>query len=199
MRVPSFKLWIIMEKREILDSIKVPLQSVRQTTKYSCGAAALRSIFQYFKVGPDEEEKFIKMMNTNYHDGTRPKDIVATARDYGLCVKQKHNMTVRQLKNMLDLERPVIVPIQAYGSKKYYKKRQSGHYVVAIGYDDEAIFFEDPVLKGRRGYLTYEEFDERWYDQDADGEDYDHYGIIIWKPDGDERDSQYLSKARKID
>lgn len=195
----AFATWLIVEKREMLDKIRVPVPSVRQTTKYSCGAAALRAIFQYYEVGPKEEQKFIDMMNTNHRDGTRPSHIVTTAREYGLCVKQRHNLTIRKLKNILNQHRPVICPIQAYGSERAYKKRQSGHYVVAIGYDKENIFFEDPVLKGKRGVLSYKDFDERWHDKDADGKEYDHYGIVIWKDDGGERDSEYLTKGKKIE
>lgn len=196
----DFKLWMIVEKHEILDSIKVPLQSVRQTTGFSCGAAALRSIFQYYGVGPDEEHKFIDMMNSTHRDGTLPAHIVATAKDYGLCVCEKHELSINKLKKLLDQEKPIICPIQAYGPEKQYKnqKRKNGHYVVAIGYDDGHIFFEDPILKGRRGYLTYEEFNERWYDKDAEGTLYDHYGIVIWKKGDHARNAQYLTKARKI-
>ena len=189
-----------MEKREILDKIKVPLQSVRQTTKFSCGAAALRSVFQYYGVGPEEEQKFINMMDTNYKDGTEPHRIVQTARDYGLCVKQRHNLTINKLKKILDQERPVICTVQAYGKKNRYEKDESsGHYCVAIGYDDENIFFEDPALKGSRGYLPYEEFDKRWHDKDASGTLFNHYGIIIWKDDGNDRKASYLTRAKKID
>lgn len=194
-----FKIWMIMEKREILDHIKVPLQSVQQTKTFSCGNAALRSIFQYYKVGPEDEGRFIKMMKSNYNDGTLPENIVATAMAFGLCVKQQHNLTIAKLKKLLDQERPVVIPMQAWGSKHYYSKRESGHYVVAIGYDEENIFFEDPVLKGRRGYLPYDEFNERWHDKDANGDEYDHYGIVIWKKDGLERNAKYLSRAKKID
>ena len=197
MMVP-FTVWMIMEQNEILDSIKVPLQSVRQTKTFSCGNAALRSIFQYYGVGPEEEKKFIAMMNSNERDGTLPAHIVVTAREYGLCVKQRHNLTIPKLKKILDQERPVICPIQAYGSKRYYDKHQSGHYVVAIGYDKENIYFEDPVLKGRRGYLSYEDFNDRWHDKDANGTLYDHYGIIIWKEGDHKHNAAYLMKARKI-
>lgn len=192
-----FKVWLVMEKKEILASIKIPLPSVRQTTRYSCGAAALRAIFQYYGVGPEKEADFIDMMKSTQGDGTRPSDIVATARSYGLHVKQIHNLTIKDLKTILDQQRPVITPIQAWGTNRQYKRLSSGHYVIAIGYDEERIYFEDPVLKGNRGALSYEEFDERWHDKDAENNDYDHYGIIIWH-DSEPRNSAYLLHGKKI-
>lgn len=193
-----FTIWMIMEKNEILGSIKVPLPSVRQTKNFSCGAAALRSIFQYYGVGPEEEHKFIDMMDTSHKDGTLPANILWAAKHYGLKAKEYHNLTIKRLKGFLDKERPVICPFQAYGEQKHYQKRDSGHYVVAIGYDDENIFFEDPLLKGRRGYLPYDEFDKRWIDKDANGDHYDNYGIVIWSEQSGERNAAYLTKARKI-
>lgn len=195
----TFTVWMIMEKREILDKIKVPLQSVMQTTRFSCGNAALRSIFQYYGVGPEEEQKFIDMMDSSYRKGTMPSRIVQMARKYGLCVKQRHHLTLAKLKKILDQERPVICPVQAYGSQRGYAKSKHGHYIVAIGYDDENIYFEDPLLKGKRGYMPNKEFDERWHDKDAEGNVFDHYGIVIWKKDGDGQNASYHTRATKID
>ncbi len=194
----SFKVWMITERHEILDHIKVPVKSVSQTKTFSCGNAALRTICQFYKVGPDDEDKFIEMMNSNSRDGTVPSHIVSTAREFGLCVKYHHNFTIRELKDALDKGHPIICPVQAHGKKKHYKKRESGHYIVVIGYDNERIYFEDPMIKGKRGYRTYNQFDRLWHDKDANGKLYDHYGIIIWKEDGQERDADYLTKAKKV-
>ncbi len=42
---------------------------------------------------------------------------------------------------------------------------KDGHYVVAIGYDKERIYLEDPstIL---RSYISYQDLEERWHDTD---------------------------------
>jgi len=111
----------------------------------------------------------------------------------------KEGMTIDELKDYLDEEKPVICNIQAWGEPKYYKTADSGHYVVAIGYDDEKIYFEDPSIDEHRGYLSYKDFDKRWHDKETDNVHTDHLGIVIWKSKRAwDRDSQYVVKARKI-
>lgn len=100
--------------------------------------------------------------------------------------RAQHNMPIETLKEYLEIGIPVICAIQAHGEKKDYSDRDSGHYVVAIGYDSRNIYFEDPMLKeNSRGFLSTKEFLKRWIDEDIDGWKYDNFGIAIWKPDGD--------------
>ena len=59
-----------------------------------------------------------------------------------------------------------MVALQAYGNRKqqlanYAEGWTDGHWVIAIGYDREGIFFEDPSLQAVRGYLTDEVLIER--------------------------------------
>jgi predicted double-glycine peptidase len=84
--------------------------------------------------------------------------------------------------------------------EKTYKKLGSGHYVVVIGYDDNYVYFEDPVLEGERGVLTYDEFAKRWHDKDRDGKVYHRFGLVLWKGAGitGGYDTQLVSKKRRI-
>jgi|SRR5262252_6884391 len=200
----GFKEWMLKEEKghrvptgEILRHIKIPLPSVRQQKTFSCGAAALRAICEFYKVGPRDEDEFIKLLDTNYKDGTEPDALVRGAKCFGLNVVKKEGMTIGQLLSYIDKQWPVICNIQAWGSKKYYKKLESGHYVVAIGYDDKHIYFEDPSLEGDRGKLTYEDFCKRWHDQETSGEKTHHLGIVCWKNSPD-TDPHYLVRATKI-
>lgn len=187
----NFKIWL---ENEI---IQLPV--TRQQKTYSCGAGALRAICNYFQVGPENEKKLRELLDTNYEDGTPPENIIRIAKSFGLTVREKHDMTLEELITHISKNHPVMVPIQAYGDeRKYEKSHQSGHYVVAIGFDKEKIYFEDPALDGEvRGKLNKKEFLERWHDKDCDDKVHKRYGIIFshdkYKP------AEKVSKAKKIE
>ncbi len=176
-------------------SIKAFIPDVRQNTNFSCGAAALHAVCAYWGVGPDSEYDYMKNLHTDPDFGTLPQEMIKFAQNEGLKVEARQRMTIIDIKTALDRtpSRPVIVLIQAYGDPKTYRENDNGHYVVAVGYDDGHIYFEDPILFGIRGELTYKEFDLRWHDDDGFGNIYDHYGIIAWGTD-----DLYLSHATKI-
>jgi hypothetical protein len=70
---------------------------------------------------------------------------------------------------------------------------------VAIGYDDDNVYFMDPSLTGRRGFLSWADLDKRWHENEGtvrDPEPYARLGIVIG-PQGHE--ISYLTRARKID
>jgi uncharacterized protein YvpB len=82
--------------------------------------------------------------------------------------------------------------MQAYGPtpervKQYTAKRQGhyldldGHFIVAIGYDDQNFYFEDPSLAGRRGFIPIAEFDQRWHEDDSGHKL--RLGLVISSPD----------------
>jgi hypothetical protein len=52
--------------------------------------------------------------------------------------------------------------------------------VVAIGWDDGGIYFEDPSIVEARGYLTYAEVDDRWHDVDKYNKHVPRYGMAVW-------------------
>ncbi len=177
-------------------AIKTDVLDVRQNTNFSCGAASLHAVCAYWGVGPESEYDYMKALHTDPNMGTTPDHIIAYAKKRGLEVEAKEGMTVDELKTHLDKGHPVIVLIQAWGDKKKYRNYdENGHYVVAIGYDDHRIYFEEPVLLGIRAYLTYKEFDQRWHDKDAFGKSYVRYGMAMWKHGKPE----YVYKAQKIE
>ncbi len=197
----SFRLWLEEEEGfepENGPHIKVHLPAVRQSHNYDCGAAALRSVAEHFKVGPEKEADFIKACKTSKKNGTRPGDIIRVAQQFGLNTRAKSGMTFKELRSVLDMHRPVICCIQAYGEEKDYKKLNSGHYVVAIGYDGGYVYFEDPSMKGSRGMLPYKEFAKRWHDKEADGTVYHRWGVAIWKPSDEETDREHVPQEKKI-
>jgi predicted double-glycine peptidase len=177
--------------------IKVKLPSTRQPKCYSCGASALRAIAVYFKVGPNNEQFYMDKCKTN-KEGTPPENIIRTALELGLSVSTKQYMTIRELRQYLDKGIPVICLIQAWGDEEYYKTHDyDGHYVVAIGYTDDKIYFMDPSIKGSHGFLKNAEFMARWHDEETDGTKTVQCGIAIWKPTKDKK-KQDLRKVQKI-
>ncbi len=191
----SFNKW--RDKEDVPDStIHIDLPSVRQQTNYSCGAACLRSICQYFKVGKMPEKEFVKQLDADADGGTAPNEIVKTARNLGLMVKAQSNMSIDTLRHYIKKKVPVICAIQAWGSPYYYGRRQSGHYVVAIGFDENNIYFMDPSIENR-GFLRNEVFNKRWKDMDKHDKLWDHLGIAIWKKE-ENKDTQKKHDVKKI-
>ena len=188
-----FKNWLLNEGAEI----KIDLPSVRQSKNFDCGAAALRSIAEFFKAGPDKEQEYIKLVNATHEKGSTPIAVMAGAKKIGLQAEMHKKMTIRQLISFLEQKKPVICAIQAWGDKKTYPDRKSGHYVIAIGYDNQKIYFEDPSLQGKRGFLSHHDFNKRWHDEEDNGDVYDHAGLVIWK-DTANNDEEHLPKAGKI-
>jgi len=196
--VASFKAWLLKEESgELLQHIKINLPSAKQQGNFTCGAACLRSISSYYKVGPETECDFVKAVKATKQDGTEPDNLVKAAKAFGLNAVVKEGMSIKELKAYIDKQWPVICNIQAWGDPKQYKKLTSGHYVIAIGYDDKHLYFEDPSMKGNRGKLTCEEFEERWNDKQKNGEKTRHLGIVIWQNKQD-TNPQYLVKAKKV-
>jgi predicted double-glycine peptidase len=186
----------VSEYRRIPDGvIKIQVPNVQQTKNFSCGAAATQSVCCYFGVGPENQEEYVKRLKTEPNGGTAPADIVKFCKSHNLSVKKVVDMTVDQLTGYLESGKPVICAMQAHGTKKDYKNWTSGHYVVAIGYDDKHIYFEDPMSTGRRMFLPIHEFEERWHDYDKHGNEYDNLGIVVWK----RGHPGYPHKAKKMD
>ena len=176
-------------------AIKVWVPEVIQHTTYSCGAAALHSVCCYWGVGLRCDLDYIPYLECNDKAGTTPENIIYFARSLGLRAKEMHGMSIEDLKQLLDAGRPVICPIQAWGNKRTYRdKNHSGHYVIVIGYDDRRIYMEDSSLPGRRGYLIYRQFVQRWHDEDYYGNLYNQYGIAIWRSGK----PGYISQATKV-
>lgn len=178
----------------------IPLPIVHQSHNYDCGACCLRAICLYYGVGSEDEDEFIKACDTDSKDGTHPDEIVKAAKIFGLKTAKIEGMTIRQLQTLIDQNRPVICAIQAWEEDdKDYSDNDSGHYVIAIGYDDNHILFQDPSIHTtRRGRLTHEDFEERWHDIDKDHRIMRHLGIVLWRNEQPE-DTDHLKRSDKIE
>lgn len=169
-------------------AIRIDLPNATQRTDYTCGAAALLAICSYFGVGPEDESELEQLMRMP-KTGADPIHITTAAASFGLEVKEFRPMTIAQLERCLDKGRPVILMLQAW---------DEGHYVVAIGYDDEVIYLEDPWLPGSRGFLRRDELEARWHDVEGDDNvRTDRLGIAIWSKKPGKL--AYARSARHVD
>ena len=92
-------------------------------------------------------------------------------------------MTVSDVIQFIKKQKPVILVLQAWTYMRRVDWKHDwidGHYVVAIGFDEKNISFEDPSSFVRT-FLSFEELDERWHDVDAHNKKLDHIGIIVSK------------------
>jgi predicted double-glycine peptidase len=93
-------------------------------------------------------------------------------------------MTADGLKEYLEKGTPVILLIQAWGDPATYDQNESGHYVIAIGYNEEELIVEDPALRLVRGFITWDELESRWHSYGDGDKIYDHWGMAISEPAG---------------
>lgn len=159
--------------------IHVPL--IRQATDYTCGVAALQAVLAYY--GQDvREDVLAKALHANHKIGTRYKNIQRYAETHGLTVHVDLEMTIEQLKNSIQSGHPVLCLIQAWADKKtdYRTDWDDGHYVVAVGVEDDRVIFMDPSTAGHYTYIPLQEFQQRWHDVDGTVK-LNHFGMSLWK------------------
>lgn len=181
-------------------AIKVQVPDTRQIEDFTCGASALQAVCGYFGVGPDEEEDYVKDMEMK-SDGSDPEHLIRAAKKYKLKYLEIQPMNIKQLKGFLKKRLPVIIMIQAWSDKSivnYAVDWKDGHWVVAIGYDKEGVYFEDPSLAAKRGFINYKDLEIRWHDiVGKKNIRTDHYGLILWK--AGQMKSAYSTLARLIE
>jgi hypothetical protein len=171
---------------QVKNLIRVPL--VRQTTDYTCGAAALQSVLLYY--GEDfGQMELARYLGASPQNGTRYRAILRFAnrkfpdpQKRNLWMWKRCGMTIDILREIIDSGRPPILPLQAWGKPgvNWKKEWKEGHYAVAVGYDEYNLYFMDPSTPGHYAYIPNEEFLDRWHDQDpATGERLIQCGLVI--------------------
>ena len=174
------------------ESIKINIPNVSQQENWSCGAAALLSILLYFGKGPLNEKLVTDQLGMN-KSGTDPFQIKKVLDKYYLRYKEYRGMNIGQLIYHIKRRVPVLIMLQAWGNiEKYCKCKKGckdGHWLIAIGYDRDNIYFEDPALIMSRGYIPISELDKRWHDYEYLNEydakrknkvNSDHYGLVVF-------------------
>lgn len=190
--------------------IKIPLPSCEQEKEHTCGVAALSSILSYF-CGEITEKEIVKKISLKEKDGLDPYEIIDVLKKYNnecnLKYKQYRQMTIEQLKKCILERKPVLIMLQAWGKRywknayKYYWK--SGHWIIAVGYDKNNFYFEDPSIEyeeGLLGYIPIDSLYHRWHDYEKyhkNDNEYlhhtDQYGIAIWKEGFKNRNRKHIT------
>ncbi|HEY4485276.1 MAG TPA: C39 family peptidase [Nitrospiria bacterium] len=144
-----------------IDSIQERQQRnvVMQKRDYSCGAAALATLFNFYLREPVEETEIIRsLLDLNKKKGTLEK--VIERKGFSL-LDLKHFAEEKNFKSegyrlkvedLVKLKTPAIVPIIPHGYK---------HFVVFRGADQERAYIADPSA----GNITMplEQFEKDWY------------------------------------
>lgn len=140
--------------------------SHQQTTDWTCGPSALRSLLGYWGVD-ESEERLAQLVQASEEWGTAPEPMAEHLRQRGFEVTWGTDGTLALLRRNIEDGVPVLVEWIDWG----------GHWVLAIGYDDRAtpaedddeLIFADPydAIDGRRdGYTRFnaQRFDAMWFD-----------------------------------
>lgn len=166
------------------DYLPVPL--IRQSTDYSCGAAALLAALYYWNAYDGMESSLYPLLATTPADGTEPSKLAEGARSFGLEAQLRENMSLEDLRLSLKKGETVILDLQAWrtpGSTVPWSATwEDGHYVVLVGMDRSYVFVMDPSTPASYAYLPEKEFLDRWHDyENRSGKrrEYIRAGIVI--------------------
>src|SRR5512136_265710 len=69
---------------------------VRQSTGYTCGAAALQAVLAYWGTS-EREDRLAARLNSTPERGTHPLDIVRVAREFGLSAELREGLSLADL------------------------------------------------------------------------------------------------------
>jgi predicted double-glycine peptidase len=143
---------------------------VRQSTGYTCGASALQAVLAYWGTS-EREDRLAARLRSTPEAGTHPLDIVRVAGEFGHSAELREGLTLDDLEAALAAGTPVIVDLQAWRDKTdvpWAETWDDGHYMVLCGMDNEKLYFEDPSLLGKRGFIPRDEFVDRWHDYEGE-------------------------------
>lgn len=145
----------------------------RQETEFSCGAAVLRSLFDYYEILRDRSEAEIcKTLETRFenpHPGTHPDKMIKCLEENGLSVESGENADINLICHYIDQNIPVIVLDSSWG----------GHWRMVIGYGRHNLF---PLSGVRDIYIADPE------PETTSQKSLDHEGVVV------ENEQQFCSK-----
>jgi predicted double-glycine peptidase len=161
---------IIMKKMDFPD--------LRQAFEYDCGAKALQAVLAYYGIDESEENIMIAA-GTNQKIGTKIEGMTKVIAKYELTHDSKR-MTIKDIIDYIDNDIPVLILLQAWNTeaKDYTDDYDDSHWVVAIGYSENEIYFEDPYTF-TTAMLSYDELEKRWHAKE-EGIIIENHGIAVY-------------------
>jgi len=151
------------------ESLLASVPDVRQSTGYTCGAAALQAVLARWGTSEREDRLAVRLHSTP-EAGTHPLDIVRVAREFGLSAELREALALSDLEAALAAGTSVIVDLQAWRDRTdlpWTETWDDGHYMVLLSLDAANLYFEDPSLLGARGVIPRAEFVDRWHDYEG--------------------------------
>lgn len=149
---------------------------LRQFQTNDCGIAAIAGVLAYYGIN-ERENQLIEMANLT-SDGLAAVDVTGLLDRFGMNI-DAGVLSLDDIRGAVDDNYPTILAIQAYADEPdtvYTDDWADGHYVVAIGYDDERLIFQDSSCY-EHTFLTFLELLDRWHDSDS-GEQLRNWGCI---------------------
>jgi predicted double-glycine peptidase len=194
--------WAPRYRRHPVDAIRVPVPDITHLMDSSSGLSALMTVCRYYGVGPEDHVALAAELSLDQR-WPDPERVVAAAVRYGLRACSRCPMSRAELEEHLDQRKPVLMLVQAWGMTEdeaprtsYENVWEDDHYLVAIGYDPDGVYFEDPSLQGMRGYLSWDDLEQRWHAPGPNGTELHRFGSAIWMPLAGP--AAYMSRARMI-
>ncbi len=160
----------------------VDLPSGRQAFDFDCGAKSLQLVFAYYGLDISEGDLFQELQVN--HQGTPFQNMILVAEKYGFTVIARCGMSLKQIKEHVDKDTPVIVAVQAWADKRmtldeWKQNYDNGHYAIVIDYYGSIIVFEDPASFSKT-WMTDKEFSARWHDMDpGTNTKLEHFGMVL--------------------
>ncbi|MBO4863739.1 MAG: C39 family peptidase [Eubacterium sp.] len=173
----------------------------RQAESYTSGVACVESVLRYAKYDFDiRENNLARALGASEEKGTSSQKMAGylNAVRYNNTEEQqfqatvKTEMTLDSLKSELDQGHPVICDIQAWDWDEneeytmdldYSNEWYCDHWVVAIGYNKDNIFFMDPSTGANYTYIPNDKLISRWHAYEIDENDQNiktfQMGIVV--------------------
>ncbi len=164
-------------------SVLIEIPQTRQATSYTCGVAVLQSLLRHNGV-LYRQDVLEEKAGATPERGTTPEVIMRILEEHGIGAELRENMTLGQLRGLIDAGKPVICFLQAWNDDPltdYSVAWDDGHYAVAVGYDQDRIYFMDPSTIANYTYIPNNQFLGRWHDGDEKHQIY-YAGIVVTNP-----------------
>lgn len=178
----NYKNFLLEQENKLKPKVKLDFPEFRQVFNYDCDVTALQQILIYYGIEKREEE-LIELLKPNKTHGTKISKVIEISKYFGLEAEVLKNTTIEKVKSLIDEGIPPLLLVQSWrdystDNLDWRKDYNDGHTVIAIGYNDFCIFFEDPASVNRT-YLTYEELEKRWHDIGDDNKTKIHKVAIV--------------------
>lgn len=142
---------------------KLKVDFIPQQNKWSCGAASLVMVYNYFEISRNQDILWQKYQSKGSDNVvfTATDDLVQDANQNKLSTiygRMPLNEPYKVKANILEIIKtkcPIITCIQSIGNKL------EGHFVVIININESNIIYHDP-LEGKNRKIKLKKFINRW-------------------------------------